>query len=311
MKMSYPFTKGTIPTVAAGIIITVLAFSLFRSIFPATTALVKPGDPPALSVPRESSSHARSVRAVWDQVSLEPIASLLGDQKKHESGKPVTKRWGAVERAIGQERELDSLMRQQLLDALTNRFVARSAGVDDYIAFAERDAGARWITTNDTRPWTVLDFWWRYNMGKTVERDQPVERMKEGLSKLLIDQKMVLTSAASTNEGVRLFAMKVRQHQQIMLEVEDRLRKAPGGDEYRTWMNSDSASPLSFRVPPVSLEEYLEKEGQVTVVVALILVENAAGNRYLWAEILFWHRMEQRWFTESVNRKGWAGVAWW
>jgi hypothetical protein len=247
------------------------------------------------------TAHSKKMQALWNSLPLQHFKGI--EIKESPGGQSITD-------AIMSNLALTTDMRKALNSKILGELAARSATPAEYVRFAYQDITTRWLDSKDGKKWDVLDYWWQSQLKKPVDRSNAPQQLEECLSHLYDKRGAAWTGMGTPPDGMKLVVFTVRTKAEVYVRLESILRKEGGDELYNRWMLSDSATPLAFRTPKRNLESLLAQSGSAQIVVCMLIIENAAHERFNWATVMFWDPQLGLWTTESMNRKGWLGVPW-
>lgn len=248
-----------------------------------------------------NTAHSRKMQALWDSLALQPVN---GNEFKESIGAQT------ITDAIMSNSVLNMDMKRPLNSKILGELAARSATPAEYVRFAQQDVTTRWLDSKDEKKWEVLDYWWQSQFKKPVYRTNAAAQLEECLAHLYANRNAVWTGMGIPPDGMKLVVFTVRSQVEVYIRFEAILRKEGGDELFNRWMLADTAAPLAFRVPKRNLESLLAQDGSAQIAILMLIIENAAKERFNWATVMFWDPQLGQWTTETTNRKGWLGVPW-
>lgn len=262
-------------------------------------ALLPPGAAPTPTQPFGGSlpaaEHRGRVLATWKSLAFTPLAD--GDITTRAEPAALARALAARVEVVG---SVPDRAREALPDRLAADLIARAASPNIYADYAEADRATRWTAESDPA-WRGLAWWFTEEHRRAITGSASRTLLEQFLEDVHGKYRGALHGVSTSEEGCRVRVSRIRVREQLWLEFDNALPRS----ERDYWMRSNSGTAYRFRLPRVSLDDVLRRDGIATVAACMVVVRTTGGECYNLSPAWFWDPALDAWVCDEVVRKGW------
>ncbi len=240
------------------------------------------------SVP--ASQHRENVISRWKALPFTAVGNTTTTDTLTESILAQTDIVGNVPDAVARE----------LAARLAREVWARGATPSEYANLVADELATRWTVESDPG-WRGIAGWFMEEHKRSVSGSATREMLEQFIKDLDERYQGRLDGACVSEQGCRVRVSKIRVREQLWLEFDSALPRA----ERDYWMRSNSGTAYRFRVPKVTLDDVLRRDGVATVAACMIVVRTTGGENYNLCSSWFRDPAIDAWVCDEVVRKNW------